>query len=104
MFVDWKPYLGHEYTDVWDTTFPIERLKELGTKMRELPEGFVMQRQVSKVIDERLKMQTGEMPLNWGAAETLAYATLMKATWFVLPVKTWVVVLSRIVMQNCITR
>ncbi|OTG85999.1 2-oxoglutarate dehydrogenase E1 component [Acinetobacter sp. ANC 4558] len=77
MFVDWAPYLGHEYTDNWDTTFPIERLKELGQKMRELPEGFVMQRQVSKVIDDRLKMQTGEMPLNWGAAETLAYATLL---------------------------
>ncbi|NHB58385.1 2-oxoglutarate dehydrogenase E1 component [Acinetobacter shaoyimingii] len=77
MFVDWTPYLGHEYTDKWDTSFPIERLKELGRKMRELPEGFVMQRQVSKVIDDRLKMQTGEMPLNWGAAETLAYATIL---------------------------
>ncbi|WP_216934067.1 MULTISPECIES: 2-oxoglutarate dehydrogenase E1 component [unclassified Acinetobacter] len=77
MFVDWTPYLGHEYTDQWDTTFPIERLKELGNKMRELPEGFVMQRQVAKVIDDRLKMQTGEMPLNWGAAETLAYATVL---------------------------
>ena len=77
MFVDWKPYLGHDYTDIWDTTFPIERLKELGTKMRQLPEGFVMQRQVSKVIDDRLKMQTGEMPLNWGAAEVLAYATIL---------------------------
>ena len=77
MFVDWTPYLGHEYTDEWDTTFPIERLKELGKKMRELPEGFVMQRQVAKVIDDRLKMQTGEMPLNWGAAETLAYATVL---------------------------
>src|SRR5690606_31109965 len=77
MFVDWTPYLGHEYTDEWDTTFPIERLKELGKKMRELPEGVVMQRQVAKVIDDRLKMQTGEMPLIWGAAETLAHATVL---------------------------
>ena len=77
MYVDWTPYLGHDYTDVWDTTVPIERLKELGQNMRKLPEGFVMQRQVSKVIDDRLKMQTGEMPLNWGAAETLAYASLL---------------------------
>ena len=77
MFVDWTPYLGHEYTDEWDTTCDLVRLKELGRKMRELPEGFVMQRQVSKVIDDRLKMQTGEMPLNWGAAETLAYASLL---------------------------
>jgi 2-oxoglutarate dehydrogenase E1 component len=77
MFVDWTPYLGHDYTDNWDTSFDIERLKAIGTKMRQLPEGFEMQRQVSKVIDDRLKMQTGEMPLNWGAAETLAYATLL---------------------------
>jgi len=77
MYVDWSPYLGLDYTDDWDTTFPIERLKELGEGMRKLPEGFVMQRQVSKVIDDRLKMQTGEMPLNWGAAETLAYASLL---------------------------
>ena len=77
MFVDWKPYLGMEYTDEWDTTFNLDRLKELGQTMNTLPEGFVLQRQVKKVIDERLKMQTGEQMLNWGAAETLAYATLL---------------------------
>ncbi|GAA5007336.1 2-oxoglutarate dehydrogenase E1 component [Acinetobacter puyangensis] len=77
LFVDWAPYLGHDYTDVWDTTVDIERLKELGQNMAKLPEGFKMQRQVSKVIDDRFKMQTGELPLNWGAAETLAYATIL---------------------------
>ncbi len=77
MFVDWSSYLGHDYTDVWDTSFSIERLKELGQTMATLPEGFKLQRQVAKVIDDRLKMQTGEIPLNWGAAETLAYATLL---------------------------
>jgi 2-oxoglutarate dehydrogenase E1 component len=77
MFVDWKPYLGHEYTDVWDTTISIDRLKELGTVMNTLPEGFKLQRQVQKVIDDRMQMQTGNMPLNWGAAETLAYASLL---------------------------
>lgn len=45
--------------------------------MNTLPEGFVLQRQVQKVIEDRVKMQTGEMPLNWGAAETLAYASLL---------------------------
>ncbi|MFB2538772.1 MULTISPECIES: 2-oxoglutarate dehydrogenase E1 component [unclassified Acinetobacter] len=77
LFVDWTPYLGHDYTDECDTTYPIARLKELGQKMAQFPEGFKLQRQVQKVIDDRLKMQTGEMPLNWGAAETLAYATLL---------------------------
>lgn len=77
LFIDWSPYLGHTLQDDWATGYPIERLKELGQKMHELPEGFVMQKQVGKVIDDRLKMQTGAMPLNWGAAETLAYATLL---------------------------
>ena len=51
--------------------------------MSKLPEGFVMQRQVQKVIEDRVKMQTGETPLNWGAAETLAYATLLDEDYLV---------------------
>lgn len=77
MFVDWKPYLGHDYTDEWDTSYDIEKLKQLAQAIAQLPEGFVLQRQVQKVMDERAKMQTGVIPLNWGAAETLAYATLL---------------------------
>jgi 2-oxoglutarate dehydrogenase complex dehydrogenase (E1) component-like enzyme len=85
--------------------FSIDRLKELGLKMNTLPEGFVLQRQVQKVIDDRVKMQTGEMPLNWGAAETLAYASLLDdGFWFVSRVKTWVVVHSHTVMPNYITK
>ena len=44
--------------------------------MAKIPEGFTLQRQVAKVVEQRLAMQTGEEPLNWGAAETLAYASL----------------------------
>ena len=43
---------------------------------KKIPEGFTLQRQVAKVVEQRLAMQTGEEPLNWGAAETLAYASL----------------------------
>ena len=77
LYVDWTPYVGHQLEDSWDTSFSKDRLKELAHAMYQLPEGFELQRQVKKVIDERLKMQTGETLLNWGAAETLAYATLL---------------------------
>ena len=76
-FVDWKPYLGHELQDDWDTSVDIEKLKTYGRKMAEMPEGYKLQRQVGKVVEQRLAMQTGEEPLNWGAAETLAYASLV---------------------------
>jgi 2-oxoglutarate dehydrogenase E1 component len=42
------------------------------------PENFPLQRQVSKILEDRRKMAAGAMPLNWGFAETLAYATLLE--------------------------
>lgn len=77
LFVNWKPYLGHDLVDDWDTSVDIEKLKEYGRRMAEMPEGYKLQRQVQKVVEQRLAMQTGEEPLNWGAAETLAYASLV---------------------------
>lgn len=77
LHVDWSPYLGHELQDDWATGVSADRLQAYGRSMAKLPDGFVMQRQVGKVIEDRLKMQIGEMPLNWGAAETLAYASLL---------------------------
>ena len=77
LFVDWTPYLNHDLQDNWDTSVDIEKLKEYGRRMAQLPEGFKLQRQVQKVVEQRLAMQTGEEPLNWGAAETLAYASLV---------------------------
>lgn len=76
LFVDWKPYLGHELVDDWETGVDIDKLKAYGEAMAKIPEGFTLQRQVAKVVEQRLAMQTGQEPLNWGAAETLAYASL----------------------------
>ncbi|MEL1737711.1 hypothetical protein, partial [Acinetobacter baumannii] len=33
---------------------------------------------VQKLVEQRKAMQTGQEPLNWGAAETLAYASLVE--------------------------
>lgn len=78
LYVDWTPYLGHKLVDDWDTRVDIEKLKAYGERMAQLPEGYELQRQVSKVVEQRHAMQTGKEPLNWGAAETLAYATLVE--------------------------
>jgi len=76
LFVDWRPYLGHAWTARHDTRFDLKTLQELSAKLMELPEGFVVQRQVSKIYEDRQKMQVGGLPINWGYAETMAYATL----------------------------
>ncbi|MFL1732573.1 2-oxoglutarate dehydrogenase E1 component [Moraxella oculi] len=77
LFVDWSPYLGHQLEDDWETGVAIDKLKFYAQKMATMPEGFELQRQVAKVMEQRLAMQTGQEPLNWGAAETLAYASLV---------------------------
>ncbi len=77
LFVDWTPYLNHAVVDEWDTGVPMATLNELGKRLGTLPEGFVVQRQVSKVLEDRQRMWSGNLELNWGAAEVMAYATLL---------------------------
>ncbi len=78
MFVDWTPYLGHEWTLECDTGMEMQELQTLAHDTNVSPDGFPLQRQVTKILEDRRKMAAGAMSLNWGAAETLAYATLLK--------------------------
>ncbi len=77
LFVDWSPYLGHNWIPYAQTTFPVKQLRELAQEMEQLPEGFVLQKQVQKIQEDRHKMTAGALPINWGYAETMAYATLL---------------------------
>ncbi len=77
LYVDWSPYLGHTVVDEWKTGVELKTLQELGKKLEALPAHFVLQKQVSKVMEDRSRMWSGNLELNWGAAETLAYATLL---------------------------
>ncbi|WP_111642052.1 2-oxoglutarate dehydrogenase E1 component [Marinimicrobium alkaliphilum] len=77
LFVDWSPYLGHDWTAEGNTGFPLKRLQELANKMCDIPDGVQVQKQVGKIYEDRKKMAAGSLPINWGMAETLAYATLL---------------------------
>ncbi len=77
LFVDWRPYLGHEWTLECDTTVDVELFKDLVAKLDVKPDGFIVQNQVNKILEDRKKMGSGAMPINWGFAETMAYATLL---------------------------
>jgi len=77
LYVDWTPYLGHHWTTPADTRVPIAGLRRLAAQMEQLPEGFVLHPQVQRLIEDRHRMSAGALPLNWGYAENLAYATLL---------------------------
>jgi 2-oxoglutarate dehydrogenase E1 component len=75
--VNWEPFLGKSWTEKSNTAVPLERIKEIAKQLEILPEGFVVQPQVKKTLEGNKKMTEGELPINWGYAETLAYATLL---------------------------
>ncbi len=77
LFVDWTPYLGHEYEAYFDSSLPLKFIQETASKLLDLPDGFVVQRQVNKIIEDRRKMAGGALAIDWGFAENMAYATLL---------------------------
>jgi len=75
--VNWKSYVGHIWHDDCDTTLAMEKLETLAGRLQQLPAGFEPHPRVAKVMDDRRKMAAGALPVDWGFAESLAYASLL---------------------------
>ena len=75
--VDWTPYLDASWNDAVDTTLKPKKVAELGETLATLPNGYVLHGRVKRIIDERARMLSGEVPMDWGFAETMAYAGLL---------------------------
>ncbi len=75
--VDWLPFLNRKWTDSADTAVPMTELKRLASKITVVPEGFKAHSLVEKVLNDRASMGRGEMNLDWGMGEHLAYASLV---------------------------
>ncbi len=76
--VDWTPFIGQEtWDDPVETAVSADRLRELWSRVEQVPEGFELHRRVAKIMDDRRKMAGGALPMDWGFAETMAYATLV---------------------------
>lgn len=77
LHVDWTPFLGHDWDIPSDTTCELKRFQDIAHRLHEIPEGFVLQKQVGKIIEDRRKMAAGAMAINWGFGEIMAYGTLV---------------------------
>jgi 2-oxoglutarate dehydrogenase E1 component len=74
---DWARFRQARWTDGPDTAVSIAELRRLGQALCVLPENFELHPRVAKVVDDRLKMAAGALPVDWGFAEIMAYATLL---------------------------
>lgn len=75
--INYEPYRNTHWRDPVDTALPPDRVQALTDRITSYPAQFELHRAVRKVMDDRRKMGRGEMPIDWGYAETLAYAGLL---------------------------
>ena len=74
---NWQPYIGGRWTAKAKTTITRAKLRELGELITRIPEDFKLHPRVSRIVEDRRKMIAGALPMDWGCAETLAYASLL---------------------------
>ncbi|MGZ5051514.1 MAG: 2-oxoglutarate dehydrogenase E1 component [Methylobacter sp.] len=73
----WNKFIGNDWAAPCDTSISLERLRFCNDRMLRVPTGFEIHTRVAKIMDNRRKMAAGAMPLDWGFAENMAYATLL---------------------------
>lgn len=76
--VDWSPYLKSSLNDEVKTAVARKTLDSLATQINAVPESRKLHPRVAKVYEDRRKMAAGELSMDWGFAENLAYATLLQ--------------------------
>ena len=76
----WDTFFGGRYHAQYEvpTGVPQEALLELTRRLTTYPEGFHIHPKVKKLLEQRVEMGTGKKPLDYGMAEALAFASLVK--------------------------
>lgn len=75
---NWRRYVGADKSVVVDTGVPLTRIRELADRLLTLPSGFELNPRVAGIYEGRRKMGAGALQMDWGFAETMAYATLLE--------------------------
>ncbi|MEN9437944.1 MAG: hypothetical protein RIR09_2599, partial [Pseudomonadota bacterium] len=75
--VDWLPFLNQKWTDAGDTSIPLNEWKRLAESLTTLPATITPHPLVKKVYDDRAAMGRGEISVDWGMGEHMAFASLV---------------------------
>ncbi len=76
--VSWSRFKGNNsWKTPVTTSLPRETLQQLAERLVAVPDNFKLHSRVEKIIADRKAMGKGELPLDWGMAENLAYASLV---------------------------
>jgi 2-oxoglutarate dehydrogenase E1 component len=77
----WDDYYGGRYKPEYEreTGLSTEELTELTTRLTTYPAGFHIHPKVKKLLEQRAEMGAGKRDIDYGMAEALAFASLVKA-------------------------
>jgi 2-oxoglutarate dehydrogenase E1 component len=75
--VDWVPYLNKKWTDAGDTAIPLAEWKRLAARLTAIPDSVTPHDLVKKVYADRAAMGRGEILVDWGMGEHMAFASLV---------------------------
>jgi 2-oxoglutarate dehydrogenase E1 component len=76
--IDWRSHLGAKLAQSVNTGVAKDKLASLNQTLLGIPQGIVLQARVAKIYEDRAKMASGDQAMDWGFAENLAYASLIK--------------------------
>ena len=75
--VDWTAHGKGDLSEEVVTAVPAEQLNRLSEALTTVPADFKLHPRVQRIVDDRKKMAEGVLDMDWGFAESLAYASLL---------------------------
>ncbi|MEN8179039.1 MAG: 2-oxoglutarate dehydrogenase E1 component [Pseudomonadota bacterium] len=75
--VDWSSFKRDDWNQSTETQLSRETFDSLSKCILHQPDGFELHPRVEKIWKERNRMASGDQLIDWGFAETLAYASLV---------------------------
>ena len=76
----WDPFFGGRHKPEFEveTRLPEPEIAELGARLTTYPDGFHIHPKVKKLLEQRAEMAEGKRAVDYGMAEALAFASLVK--------------------------
>ncbi|MYJ95602.1 MAG: 2-oxoglutarate dehydrogenase E1 component, partial [Proteobacteria bacterium] len=62
-----------------DTRISLSELRRLGALINTVPKGWKVHPRVQRIVSDRVRMAAGELSVDWGFAESLAYGSILDA-------------------------
>src|SRR5208283_5266317 len=77
----WDNYFGGLHRDEYEveTGLSSRELSQLTDRLTTYPDGFHIHPKVKKLLEQRAEMGAGKRPVDYGMAEALAFASLVKS-------------------------